>query len=126
MKKVRDIKQRLRHAFLAATAIAAFAATAGGMAFADETTYVDAPKPGGTVKLYSAPGDRNSVMIAPTLPLRVTGASQHGFYPVTVNQQPYWVDGMDVKTIRNAQARCSQSAGIQSAGTLGAATNRCQ
>ncbi|MFM0005571.1 hypothetical protein PQR57_31785 [Paraburkholderia dipogonis] len=126
MNKVRDTKPLLRYASLVAASLAVIAATLGGVAVADEPTYIDAQKPGGTVRLYNSPGDKDSAMDAPSLPLRVTGPSQHQFYPVTVNSRPYWVSGIDVKVVRKTQAQCSQSAGVQSAATLGAATNRCK
>ncbi|VVD34106.1 hypothetical protein [Paraburkholderia dioscoreae] len=126
MQQVRDTRQRLKHAFLTAAVAVAFTATAGGTASAQTPTYVDAKKPGETVKLYSAPDKKSRVIDAPTLPLLVQGASQHDFYPVKVDGKPYWADGLEVKVVRSAQARCSQSAGIQAAGTLGAAANRCQ
>lgn len=127
MKQARDVWQRITHAFLAATTAAALTAMAAGTALSDEhTTYVDSQKPGGIVKLYGAPDIHSVAMDAPTLPLLVQGASDHGFYPVTVNGKPYWVDGMAVKVVRKAQAQCSKPAGVQAAGTLGAATNRCQ
>jgi hypothetical protein len=127
VKQAQDVWHRFTHAFLAATMVAALTAMTGGKAFADEhTTYVDSQKPGGTVKLYGAPDIHSVAMDAPTLPLLVQGASDHGFYPVKVNGKPYWVDGMAVKVVRQAQAQCSKPAGVQSAGTLGAATNRCQ
>ncbi|WP_454827126.1 hypothetical protein [Paraburkholderia xenovorans] len=126
MQQVRDTRQRIKYAFVTVTAAIAVSAAASGTASAQAPTYVDAQKPGGTVKLYSAPDIKSSAIDAPTLPLLVQGASQHDFYPVKVDGKPYWVDGMDVKVVRSAQARCSQSAGIQAAGTLGAAANRCQ
>ncbi|MFM0168496.1 hypothetical protein [Paraburkholderia sediminicola] len=127
MQKVRDARQRIKYAFVVATTAAVFTTASGGMAIAQEPTYVDAPKPGGTVKLYGAPDIKSSAIDAPTLPLAVQGASVSGFYPVKVDGKPYWVRGIDVKVVRNAQAaRCSKSAGVQAAGTLGAATNRCQ
>ncbi|PRY07964.1 hypothetical protein [Paraburkholderia sp. BL25I1N1] len=126
MNKVRDIKPLRRHASLAATSLAVIAATLGDVAAADDQPYIYAPQPGATVKLYNSPGDKDSAMDAPSLPLHATGPSQHQFYPVTVNGRPYWVNGMDVKVGRKAQAQCSESAGVQSAATLGAATNRCQ
>ncbi|MFM0624814.1 hypothetical protein [Paraburkholderia xenovorans] len=126
MNQARDTTRRITYAFLAAAAAVTFAVMAGGLAFAQAPTYVDARKTGEPVKLYSAPDTKSSSIIAPTLPLLVQGASQHDFYPVKVDGKPYWVDGMSVKVVRSAQARCSKSAGVQAAGTLGAATNRCQ
>lgn len=127
MRKVLDARQRIKYAFVVATVAAAFTSTGGGMALAQAPAYVDAPKPGGTVKLYGAPDLKSSTIDAPTLPLAVQGASVSGFYPVKVDGKPYWVYGVDTKVIREAQAaRCSKSAGVQAAGTLGAATNRCQ
>lgn len=126
MRKVRDTTPLLKHICRMTAAVAALTIALGSMAAADEPTYVDADQPGGTVKLYNSPGAKESAMDAPTLPLRITGPSQHQFYPVTVNNRPYWVSGMDVKVIRNAQVKCSESAGVQSAATLGAATNRCK
>ncbi|ACD18546.1 hypothetical protein [Paraburkholderia phytofirmans] len=126
MNKVRDTRPRLRHASLAAASLAMIAVTLGNVAAADEQPYIYAPQPGATVKLYNSPGDKESAMDAPSLPLHATGPSQHQFYPVTVNGRSYWVNGLDVKVVRKAQAQCSQSAGVQSAATLGAATNRCQ
>ncbi|WNC93389.1 hypothetical protein RI103_21525 [Paraburkholderia sp. FT54] len=127
MKQAQNVWRRVTSAFLAATTVVALTATVGSMASDQPATYVDSQKPGGTVKLYSAPDIHSVVMDAPTLPLLVQGASDHGFYPVKVNDKPYWVDGMAVKVVRDVQAaRCSKSAGVQAAGTLGAATNRCQ
>ena len=126
MRNVRIARRRIQHAFLTTAVVAALIAGAGGAAFAQAPTYVDALKPGGSVSLYSAPDTKSNAIDAPTLPLLVQGASQHGFYPVKVNGKSYWVDGMVVKVVRSAQARCSQSAGVQAAGTLGAAANRCQ
>ncbi|REG51672.1 hypothetical protein B0G80_8174 [Paraburkholderia sp. BL6669N2] len=127
MQKVRDARQRVKHALLAATAALAFAATAGGYVFAQTQASVDALKPGAAVKLYSAPDTKSSSVDADakSLPLPIAGASQKGFYPVKIGQTTYWADGMAVKIVRNVQARCSQSAGVQAAGTLGAAANRC-
>jgi hypothetical protein len=127
VKQAQDVWPRVTHAFLTATTVVALTATASSMAFAQPATYVDSQKPGGTVKLYSAPDIHSVVMDAPTLPLLVQDASDHGFYPVKVDGKRYWVDGMAVKVVRDVQAaRCSKSAGVQAAGTLGAATNRCQ
>ncbi|MFB9128313.1 hypothetical protein ACFFYR_36040 [Paraburkholderia dipogonis] len=127
MRRIHDARQQFRRALLATTAVVVFTLTTSGFAAADDAkSFVDAQKPGGTVKLYSAPGEKEGVMDAPTLPLAVDGPSEHGFYPVKVNGKSYWVDGMSVKVVRNAQiARCSESAGVQSAATLGAASNRC-
>ncbi|MFM0227008.1 hypothetical protein [Paraburkholderia dipogonis] len=125
MQKVRDARQRIKHALLAATAATAFAAITGGNAFAQTPTSVEALKPGEAVKIYSAPDTKSSSKNAAESRLAVMGASKNGFYPVTSEGKPYWVDGMTVKVVRNAQARCSQSAGVQAAGTLGAAANRC-
>ncbi|MFM0055982.1 hypothetical protein PQR64_10190 [Paraburkholderia phytofirmans] len=126
MNKVRNTKPLLRHASLAAASLSVIALTLGNVAAADEQPYIYAPQPGATVKLYNAPGDKESAMDAPSLPLHATGPSHNQFYPVTVNGRPYWVNGMDVKVSRKAQAQCSESAGVQSAATLGAATNRCK
>ncbi|PRX36343.1 hypothetical protein B0G75_101532 [Paraburkholderia sp. BL18I3N2] len=126
MNEVRDTKPLRRHALFAAASLAMIAASFGSVAAGDDQPYLYAPQPGATVKLYNSPGDKDSAMDAPSLPLHATGQSQHQFYPVTVNGRPYWVNGMDVKVVRKAQAQCSQSAGVQSAATLGAATNRCQ
>ncbi|WP_168789508.1 hypothetical protein [Paraburkholderia aromaticivorans] len=126
MQKVRNARQRIKHALLAATAAAAFVATTGGNAFAQTATSVEALKPGEAVKIYSAPDTKSSSKDATESRLAVVGASKNGFYPVTSDGKPYWVDGMAVKVVRKAQAQCSKSAGVQAAGTLGAATNRCQ
>lgn len=124
MQQVRDARQQIKYAFVAASTVVMFTTT-GGNAFAQAPTYIDALRPGGTVKLHSAPDAKSSTIDAPKLPIAVQGASKNGFYPVDVGGKPYWADGMDVKVVRNAAARCSQSAGVQAAGTLGAATNRC-
>ena len=123
MKSVQHFKQLLPLAALTLT----LAFGANVRAATEQPTLVEPSRPSEAIKLYKAPGDKESIMDAPKdAPLHVSGAPTGGFYPVVVQGQTYWVDGMAVKLHRGTRAQCSESASIHAAGTLGAATNRCQ
>lgn len=79
-----------------------------------------------TVKLYNAPGETQSVKSVPTEQvLQKIQEEKNGYYKVTVDKAPYWVDSMDVRTNRASNAPCTAAANTHIAGSLGAQTNRC-
>ena len=125
MKSAQDFKQLLPLAALTLTL--AFGANVRAATEQPTPTLVEPSRPSEAIKLYKAAGDKESIRDAPKdAPLHVSGAPKGGFYPVVVQGQTYWVDGMAVKLHRGTGAQCSESASIHAAGTLGAATNRCQ
>jgi hypothetical protein len=111
-----------RPAMLAACA--ALALSAASHAAGDPKTITGAKSE--TVKLYKAPGETQSSKSVPTEKvLQKIQDEKNGYYKVTVDNTPYWVDSMDVRTSRASNAPCTAAANVHIAGSLGAQTNRC-